>query len=106
MIAKWLGVDETLPAKPAFPIEYNPVSGFKNELKEIIIAAESMAEGKSIVELGLPQAFLVILIARENEFLMPSGGFVLQAGDTLIVLADRETFNMVDKQLKEPYIPQ
>jgi len=106
MVAKWLGVGETLAAKPAFPIEFNPVSGFKNELKEIIIAAESMAEGKSIVELGLPQAFLVILIARENEFLMPSGGFVLQAGDTLIVLADRETFNMVDQQLKEPYIPQ
>ncbi len=106
MVAKWLGVDETLVARPTYPIEFNPVSGFKNELKEINIEANSAADGKSIVELGLPQDFLIILIARANEFLVPSGGVTLQAQDTLIVLADKETFVIAERQLNQPKIPE
>jgi potassium/hydrogen antiporter len=47
--------------------------------------------------LYLPAEFLIILIARENEFILPSGGITLHTGDTLIVLADKETFASVEK---------
>lgn len=98
-VAKWLGVDVSVVKKPIYPIEFTPVSGFKSELKELAILAGSPADGKSIVELYLPQEFLIILIARENEFILPSGGITLNAGDTLIVLADKETFALVENQL-------
>ncbi|GAB4401883.1 MAG: potassium/proton antiporter [Anaerolineales bacterium] len=98
-VAKWLGVDEAAVKKPIYPIQFNPVSGFKNELQELPILPGSPAVGKTIVELNLPQEFLIILIARNNEFLMPSGGFVLAAGDTLIVLSGRETFAAVERLL-------
>jgi len=98
--AKWLGVDVPVVKKPIYPIEFTPVSGFKNELKELAIQAGSFMDGRTIVEMNLPQEFLIILIARENEFIMPSGGITLHAGDTLIVLSDKDTFGLVEYNLK------
>ena len=95
-VAKWLKVDAPIENKPTYPIEFTPVSGFKNELKELPIRSNSPFAGKTIVELGLPAEFLIILIARQNEFIMPSGGIELLEGDTLIVLADKEAFAEVE----------
>jgi cell volume regulation protein A len=95
-VAKWLKVDAPIENKPIYPIEFTPVSGFKNELKELPIRVNSPFVGKTIVELGLPAEFLIVLIARNKEFIMPSGGIELLAGDTLIVLADKETFAEVE----------
>lgn len=98
-VAKWLGVNVPVVKKPIYPIEFTPVSGFKSELKELTIPAGSAADGKTIVELYLPQEFLIILIAREHEFILPSGGITLHTGDTLIVLADKDTFALVENQV-------
>lgn len=95
--AKWLGVDTAIISKPNYPIEFTPVSGFKSELKELAIPAHSPADGKTIVELYLPQEFLIVLIARQKKFIIPSGGITLHAGDTLIVLSNKETFASVKK---------
>ncbi|HXF86150.1 MAG TPA: potassium/proton antiporter [Anaerolineales bacterium] len=97
-VAKWLKVDAPTEKKPIYPIEFTPVSGFKNELKELPLPPHSPFAGKTIVELGLPPDFLIILIARKNEFIMPSGGTTLLEGDTLIVLADKETFTEVESK--------
>lgn len=58
--------------------------------------------GKAIVELNLPEDFLVVLIARQNEFLMPGGGTVIEPGDTLLALADTQTFEQVCQQWCPP----
>lgn len=98
-VAKWLGVDMPAVKKPVYPIEFTPVSGFKSELKELTIPPGSFMTDKTIVELNLPQEFLIILIVRENEFLMPSGGITLRAGDTLIVLSDKDSYAFVEYNL-------
>lgn len=95
LVAHWLGVDEPALKKPIYPIEVNPMRGFSDELKEILIPPDSTCAGKTIVELGLPEKLLVILIAREQEFIVPNGGTSLRAGDTLIVLSDQESFDIV-----------
>lgn len=100
LVAKWLKVDEIVKNKPIYPIEFTPVSGFKSELKELTIQPDSAFAGKTIVELGLPAEFLVILIARNQEFIVPSGGIELLAGDTLIALANAETFAQVASKTK------
>jgi cell volume regulation protein A len=99
-VAKWLGVDMPVVNKPIYSIEFTPVNGFKSEFKELAIQPGSFMDGKSIVELNLPQEFLIILIVREHEFIMPSGGIILHAGDTLIVLSDKDTFGLVEYNLK------
>ena len=71
------------------------MGGLKSELKELPIPSNSSMNGKAIFELGLPDEFLVILIARDNDFLVPSGGTVLQGNDTLLILSDKKSFDEV-----------
>jgi cell volume regulation protein A len=99
LLARWLHLDAPLMPQRVFPLEYNPVSGLKSGLQELTIPADSPAAGKSLVALRLPPAFLVVLIARGNEYLVPSGGTTLAAGDTLLVLAERETLAQVKAQI-------
>jgi len=94
-VAKWLKVDTPGVVKRTYPIEYVPMGGWKSELKELPIPANSNIPGKAIFELGLPDEFLVVLIARDNDFVLPSGGTVLQDNDTLLVLSDKESFDQV-----------
>ena len=55
--------------------------------------------GQAIVELGLPADFLIILVVREKDFIQPSGQTVLQVGDTLLVLADKKSFEEVQSMI-------
>ena len=71
-----------------------------SELKELTIPKDSPASGKTILDLHLPEEFLIILIARDNEFIMPSGGIDLREGDTLIVLSNKDAFDYAERELK------
>ena len=101
-LAHWLKLDAPVMPKRTYPIEYTPVGGFKSELKELAVPPDSPMAGKAIVELNLPEDFLVVLIARQNEFLMPGGGTIIEAGDTLLALADTQTFEQVCRQWCAP----
>lgn len=99
LMARWLKVDARVAPKPAFPIEYTPVNGLKSSLRELTLPADSAAVGKAIVELKLPRDVLIILIGRGSEFLVSTGGTVLQAGDTLLMLAEAEAFQQIEASL-------
>lgn len=98
LVARWLGVGTPAIPKRINPIEYTPIDGLKSEFKELPLPPDSNLAGKAIVELGLPADFLVILIARGNSFILPSGGTVLQGGDTLLVLSDKPS--LIEVQTK------
>jgi cell volume regulation protein A len=100
LVARWLGLDAPFVKQRVFPLEYNPTAGLKSELRELAIPADSPAAGKSLVALRLPPEFLVVLIARGNEYFVPAGGTTLSAGDTLLVLADEEAFTRVKAQVE------
>ncbi len=91
-VAKWLGVDAPLQEQRIYPIEFNPDSGFKSELNDLIIPAGSKVVGKKLVELRLPPNSLIVLIVRGKEYILPSGATSLAEGDTLLILADRDVF--------------
>jgi potassium/hydrogen antiporter len=91
-VARWLRVDAPPVARRLYPIEYTPMRSLQSELKELPVAAHSSMAGQAIVDLGLPPNFLIVLIARANEFILPSGSTILQSADTLLVLADEASF--------------
>lgn len=95
LVAKWLKVDLPAAPKRIYPLEYVPMTGLKNDLKELPIPARSCVNGKTIVELGLPEEFLIVLVARDNEFILPGGSTVLQENDTLLVLSGAQSFDAV-----------
>jgi cell volume regulation protein A len=89
VMATWLGVDEPAEERTIYPLELTPTEGIRSVLEEIRLSKNSAAVGRTIVSLGLPRGALIVLIGRGNEFLIPSGGTILEAGDTLLVIADR-----------------
>ena len=99
LVARWLRVDAPEHQRAISPLEYVPGSGLKSELKEMVIPPTSPAIGKAIVELGLPDDFLIVLIGRNGEYQLPNGGTCLLAGDKLLVLSERNAFDHVQSQI-------
>jgi len=102
LVAKWLRVDAPEAPKRVYPLEYTPVDGMASELLELPIAARSSAAGKTVSALAFPAGFLVVLVARGDDFVLPKGNTVLQSGDTLLVMSDPETFESVRTRLDPP----
>ncbi len=102
LMSRLLRVQDLPAPRRVYPIEYMPVSGFKSELKELPVPQGSPMTGKAIVEMGLPPEFLVVLLARENDFSLTSGATIVQEGDTMLVLADPKTFSEVQARFQPP----
>ncbi|MBU2940133.1 potassium/proton antiporter [Lacinutrix sp. C3R15] len=89
IVAKWLDVG--LPEKQKklsatdLLLEENP----KAEMKELLITSDCFAVDKKIVELGFPKNAIIAMIKRGDSYIVPNGLTIINAKDTLIVLADR-----------------
>ncbi len=105
VVAKWLGVDAPLPEKPLYPLDFVPTGHENSDLVEISVPSNGAAAGKQIVELGLPPGALIVLVNRADEFLVPSGGTVLEAGDKLLVLTDKGELSSIRAQLEAEQLP-
>jgi cell volume regulation protein A len=99
LVARRLRLDAPLRPQRVFPLEYNPVGGHRGTLKELTVPADSPAVGKPLVALGLPAEFLVVLIARGDEYLVPGGSSTLAAGDVLLVLAEEQAISQAEAKL-------
>lgn len=82
IVAKWLGV-----VVPTSKDESVPHSG--SDLIEVVVQEGSRADGKMVVNLGLPSTALLVLLRRGDAGYVPRGATVVQAGD-LITLATRK----------------
>ena len=97
LVAQWLGVKVPLTATRAYPLEFVPGTKSRSDLVEITIPETSPVIGKQIVDLQLPKSALIVLLSRNEDFLVPRGSTILQAGDTLMVLAEKKDFNDVHR---------
>jgi CPA1 family monovalent cation:H+ antiporter len=78
---------------------------------EITIPDESLANGKTIAELSIPRAAVLVSIQRGDEIIIPRGDTLLHAGDVVTTLCERETIASVkylllnaDEQLKNEQV--
>lgn len=92
LAAKWLGVDAPDSKTKTDHVEFEFNYDNNSQKTELVIPKGSIAIGKQIVELGLPQSAIIILIKRENKSIVPRGGTVLEAGDKLLFLAESKDF--------------
>ncbi len=90
--ARLLGLAARPPRARNFPIEYVPMEGVKGRMREMTLPPDSPVAGLKIVDLHLPDDFLVILVAREQDFIIPSGGLEIEPGDVWLVLSEPESF--------------
>ncbi len=90
VVANWLNLGEkdNKPKKHQFELEME--YDIKNELTEIMVLPDSLAVGKSLVDLHFPKGTLIVLINRNKKFVTPNGATVLEAGDVLFVMTDND----------------
>lgn len=94
-VARRLGLDAPLSSVPAAPIECEPTGTMRCDLAEVKVSRVSTVAGKQLVEIKLPEGALIVLIGRGNEFFVPGGGTVIEPGDRLLLLADRDALATV-----------
>jgi trk system potassium uptake protein len=65
------------------------------QMRHLTVDADSLFMDRSLSEIAtvLHLSFLVAIVLRENQFLIPSGKTVLRTGDILYVVATEETFD-------------
>ncbi len=89
-ISKMLKVDAPWTDKTRYPIEFEKTEGIDAELNDIIVPYNSGAVGKMIRDLNVPEKCLIMLISRNDKFVIPAGPTVIEGGDVLLVLANTE----------------
>lgn len=100
-VARRLGVEGKGDEVVSYPLEDVSGNEWKGKLAEAVVPEGSWAIGKAIYELGLPGDYLVVLIARGSDFVIPNGSVVLQAGDRLLGLSGADAHTQVDRLLQK-----
>jgi CPA1 family monovalent cation:H+ antiporter len=71
----------------------------RTQFVEVTLPAGSFAVGKTVVELGLPRAAVLVSIRHGDEIIIPRGDTQLQAGDVITTLCERESIAEIKELL-------
>ena len=66
-------------------------------------AASGAAPGKTVAELHLPRAAVLVYLRRGNDLVIPRGNTQLQCGDLVTALCERESIEAVQSELRQWY---
>lgn len=72
-----------------------PVADGKINVTEIVLQADSLAAGKTLDELQLPEDSLIACILRQDQTLVPSGDNRLREQDRLILISKPESYGQL-----------
>ena len=86
--ARMFRLNEEMPEEEnTFGVEVPEEAG---KLVEITLTEESLLHGNTLKELKLPEGMLVMMIKRDDRFIVPNGTAELRAGDRLLIISDAE----------------
>jgi cell volume regulation protein A len=105
VVARGLRVAAPISKRQKYPLEFVPTTDSRSDLVEFSIPPNSPIVGKQIVDLHLPKAALIVLLSRNDDFLVPRGGTVLEPEDRLLVLSDKEALAEVRSIVQSTEIP-
>lgn len=85
-VAQLLKISEPEPEQPDhFGIELP--EELETNLNALDVTAEMLVDGVTLKEIPLPKGALVMLIRRNQEFIVPNGSVQLRVGDRLLMLS-------------------
>jgi cell volume regulation protein A len=89
-VARRIGVNAPGIEKRARNADFEFPYDEHTERVELTIPGDSPALGKQVVELGLPESALIMLLRRGDNTIVPRGATVLEKGDRLLVFAEKK----------------
>jgi len=99
-VAKLLMLDAPFLKKIKSPIEFESKQNDQNDLYDFYITDNSIVAGKSVVEIGLPKECLIVLINRNEQYVVPKGATIIEPGDILLILANKKIIDEIREILK------
>ncbi len=61
----------------------------KSAFTEVDVNEQLLATGNTLSKINLPQHTLVIMVCRDGDYFVPQGNTILNVGDKLLILSDR-----------------
>jgi cell volume regulation protein A len=98
-VASKLGLNKRVVPRTRSPLEFERTEAMQSDMSEIDIPPLSPAIGKSIAELSLPADSLILLIRRDQRFLVPKGNTVIEPSDCLLLLAEPDVLQKISSSL-------
>lgn len=88
-IARWLGLAEDAPELKKleeFDVDFS--NEIKSILTEIEITENTLKDGNKLINLGMPDQTLVVMVKRKDQYFVPTGKTILRDKDKLLVITD------------------
>lgn len=101
-VAQLAKVTVPMPNRTPAPLEAGSPLPDGTSLRQLAIPSGSFGDGRALVELRLPQRALLVLVDRDGTFIVPTGATRLAAGDSVLLLADDDTFRQARDRLTAP----
>jgi len=95
LVSKMLKLDVPLINKISYPIKFERMAGIDAELSDIIVPYNAGVVGRTIIELNIPPNALIVLISRNDKFIIPNGSTMIEGGDVLLVLANQRDLTVL-----------
>lgn len=108
LMAKWLGVlEKPDPLKSPKHFDIELPEDVKSEVSEIEVNENILRHGKYLMNLGMPENTLVIMVKRDDAFFVPTGKTELRMYDKLLVITDNkatlvETYEKLNIPIESP----
>jgi len=102
LVAGWLRLRAPLAKKREYPLEYVSRGRSRNDLVDVRVPDRSPVAGRQIVDLKLPKPALIVLLGRNEDFIVPRGSTVLQPGDVMLVLGENRDVEAVRQLVEAP----
>ncbi len=96
-VSKMLKLSSPLKVERSIPLKFEPSDGTDTELIDLIVPYNSNIVGKSIIDLKFPEDSRIVLIWRDSSIIIPNGSTVLEAADTLLILANKNNLTVITK---------
>ncbi|MFA6358337.1 MAG: potassium/proton antiporter [Candidatus Omnitrophota bacterium] len=101
IISRMLKLDAPWTNRTSYPLEFEKTEGIDAELIDMIVPYNSSVVGKMIRDLSVPEKCLIMLISRNDKFIIPSGSTIIEDGDVLLVLASTEDLSGIQQTLSQ-----
>ena len=83
-MARWLDLSyEEEPKVETFGMDIPEEMGM---LRDHTVSAEDLKLGETLRDLKLPHGIRVMMVRRDDKFLVPHGGMKLEEGDRLVII--------------------
>ena len=84
LLAKLLKLDAPLKKRVRMPLSFEETGDSSSDSREILVPA--VRNGQTLAQLKLPEGALVLMIRRDEKFIVPRGDTSLAEGDILTVM--------------------